>query len=90
MRLPWRKPGVFDENPWDEEVGLSGWTPGLSQQVDMMAMMTCMAKGQWELARWLESVSRVQTVTNRCMMISGIGWVFVAVVNLNYVYHWWN
>jgi hypothetical protein len=88
MRLPRRK-SEFDQNPWDDEVGLSGWVPGTSERLDMFAMMASLAHAQWTLAQWLVAVGRVQNRLAFSLMICSLLWVFVAVANLNNVFHWW-
>lgn len=90
MKLPWRKePDLLGKNPWDDEVGLSGWVPGTNWQIDQMAWMTSLARSQWSLAQWLESVSRAQTRLSRSLMFCGFCWVLVALANLNFTFHWW-
>lgn len=89
MRLPWRKRDeLFETNPWDEDVGLSGWVP-TSPGIDLLAMMASLAKSQWTLAQWLDRLSNAQTRLSASLIFCSLMWVLVAVLNLNNVYHWW-
>jgi len=40
-------------NPWDALPALSGWVP-TSPTLDLFALMTSLARNQWELARMFE------------------------------------
>lgn len=89
--LPWRKDEpTFDKNPWGDEAYLSGWTPGLSRDLDLFATMASLARTQWELARWLDRLSRAQSRLAFSLMICSLLWTLIALTQLGTnLFHWW-
>ena len=50
MKLPWRYERA--PNPWNEEVGLSGWFPGQAgPSLDLLALVASIARRQWEISQ---------------------------------------
>jgi len=73
MKLPWRY--ERDPNPWDEEVGLSGWFPGQAgPSLDLLALVASIARAQWELN---EDYMRVLTAMKWQSRVSAIAWLIV-------------
>jgi len=88
MKLPWtyKRP----ENPWNEEVGLSGWHPGQAgPSLDLLACMASLARNQWDLNEAQALMWRAMKWTNR---VNAIAWLIVmasTLVGLAAQKGWW-
>jgi len=78
MRLPWKR--EREQNPWDKEVGLSGWFPGQAgPALDLFALMTSICRMQWDLNDDHLKLLRVMFWQSR---IYAVAWIIVMVSSL--------
>ena len=88
MKLPWRRERA--ENPWNEEVGLSGWFPGQAgPALDLFACMATLCRWQWELAEDHLRLLRLLTWQSRIYAVAWFVIFFSSMASLATARGWW-
>jgi hypothetical protein len=64
--LPWRK---LEKNPWDDPF-LTGWTPGIAVDLDLLALIASVSRSQYDLGLQIVRLTRLYAVLS-------LLWVFV-------------